>query len=81
MRMIETIVNITHNHELCLNLPSDIQIGQHKIILIIEEYSTPKTKESSKVRSLGLLDGQLQIPDNFNELYNNEINELFAGKL
>ena len=56
MKMIETIVNIGKNHELRLNLPSDIQIGQHKIIVILEEHLIQKTKENGcyELTSFGL---------------------------
>ncbi len=81
MKMIETIVNVAQNHELHLHLPADIKVGQHKIILIIEENISLQPKETPPRRTLGLLNGQFSIPDNFNSLATNEINALFSGTL
>ncbi len=37
MRTIETTIEITSSHELRLKLPNDIQLGRHKVVLIIDE--------------------------------------------
>jgi hypothetical protein len=37
MLTIETTIEITSAHELRLKLPSDLQLGRHKVVLIIDE--------------------------------------------
>jgi biotin-(acetyl-CoA carboxylase) ligase len=43
MRTIETTIEITSSHELRLKLPNDIQLGRHKVVLIIDEQSQIET--------------------------------------
>ncbi len=43
MRTIETTIEITSSHELRLKLPNDIQLGRHKVVLIIDEQSQVET--------------------------------------
>ncbi len=47
MRTIETTVEITSTHELRLKLPNDIQVGRHKVVLIIDENTTQSNIDPS----------------------------------
>ncbi len=52
MRTIETTVEITSSHELRLKLPNDIQLGRHKVVLIIDDQPQVETEQTIDLMQL-----------------------------
>ncbi len=48
MKTIETIVTVTDNMQITIQLPSDITFGKHRIVLVIDETSLPPDINTAK---------------------------------
>lgn len=61
MHAIELAADIDQNHQIHLQLPETINARKAKVIILYEEEAAKPTKRIK----LGLLEGQMQISDDF----------------
>ena len=48
MKTIETIVTVTDNLQITIQLPSDITFGKHRVVLVIDETPLPPDINTAK---------------------------------
>lgn len=49
MRTIQTTVTIGSDGKLILQLPQDIQPGQHRVVVVIDEFDSPATPGQTRL--------------------------------
>lgn len=80
-------MNVVNIHEAKTHLSKLVEQAAHGEPFIIAKAGKPMVKvvaldapEEKKKRRLGFMKGKISVPDNFDRLYEREIEEMFYGK-
>jgi prevent-host-death family protein len=80
-------MNVVNIHEAKTNLSKLVEQAAQGEPFIIAKAGKPMVKvvaldapEEKKKRRLGFMKGKISVPDNFDRLYEHEIEEMFYGK-
>ncbi|OOH90785.1 hypothetical protein BMT54_03905 [Pasteurellaceae bacterium 15-036681] len=83
---METAIQTINIHQAKTHLSRIVEdVALTKQPIIIAKAGKPRVQiipltETPKVRKMGTLKGKFSVPDNFDDLYSQEIAELFEGK-
>ena len=73
MKTIQTNAYIKHAGQLILDIPEDIPLGEHKIVLVIDEKTEPEKKKSllGILKENGRAPGSKEIEEMRKEVWEN----------